>query len=52
MEIHQRHCQRQMGVLREHIFKKKSFHDVILSELLSEDWLAQKRYQRYIAIFE
>ncbi len=52
IKIHQRHGHRQVGIYRDHIFKNDQFHDVILSELLSEVWLAQKRYQRYIAIFE
>ena len=52
MKIHQMHGHRQVGVYRDHIFKNDQFHDVILSELLSEVWLAQKRYQQYIAIFE
>lgn len=43
---------RTVGIYRDHIFKKGLYYDVILIELLSEDWLKQKRYQRYIAEWE
>lgn len=52
LQIHKMHGFRQVGSYREHIFKGGRFHDVILIELLSESWLKEKRYQRYIAEFE
>lgn len=52
LQIHKMHGYRQVGIYRDHIFKNGRFHDVILIELLSESWLRQKRYQRYIGDFE
>ena len=49
LQMHKMHGFRQVGVYRDHIFKNGSFHDVVLIELLSETWLEQKRYQRYVA---
>jgi UDP-4-amino-4,6-dideoxy-N-acetyl-beta-L-altrosamine N-acetyltransferase len=49
LKMHEIHGFRQVGIYRDHILKNGRFHDVVLIELLSESWLKQKRYQRYIA---
>ena len=52
LKIHQMHGFRQVGVYKDHIFKNEQFYDIILIELLSEIWLEQKRYRRYVAAFD
>ncbi len=52
LKMHQMHGYREVGVYKDHIFKNDQFVDVILIELLSDDWLKQKRYQRYVANFQ
>jgi UDP-4-amino-4,6-dideoxy-N-acetyl-beta-L-altrosamine N-acetyltransferase len=42
----------KVGIYKDHIFKNDRFHDVILIELLSEDWLQRKRYKQYIETFD
>jgi len=49
LQMHKMHGFREVGIYRDHIFKNGRFHDVVLIELLSESWLKQTRYQRYIA---
>ena len=48
LQMHKLHGFRQVGVYRDHVLKNGRFHDVVLIELLSESWLRQKRYQRYV----
>ncbi len=52
LKLHALHGFRQVGVYRDHVFRDRRFHDVVLIELLAESWLAQKRYQRDLAHFE
>lgn len=51
LKIHTMHGFREVGIWHDHVSKGGSFHDVILIELLSEVWLKQKKYERYIAQF-
>ncbi|MCK8489034.1 UDP-4-amino-4,6-dideoxy-N-acetyl-beta-L-altrosamine N-acetyltransferase [Paenibacillus sp. MBLB2552] len=44
---------RQVGVLKEHVYKYNKFHDVYLLEMLDSDWINLKnRYGNCIAEFE
>ncbi|MBF0594170.1 MAG: UDP-4-amino-4,6-dideoxy-N-acetyl-beta-L-altrosamine N-acetyltransferase [Candidatus Omnitrophica bacterium] len=49
LKMHALHGFREVGVYHEHVYKDGRFHDVVLIELLAEDWLKQKRYQGYVA---
>lgn len=51
LQIHKMHGYCQVGIYHDHVFKNGRFHDAVLIELLSEIWLKQKRYERYIAEF-
>ena len=52
LRLHAMHGYRQVGTLRQHIWKNGSFLDMVMVELLAETWLAQQRYRRYVAEFE
>lgn len=52
LRMHALHGYRQVGTLRQHVMKRGQFVDMILIELLAEDWLAQERFARYVAVFE
>ena len=52
LEMHKIHGFRFVGTYKDHIFKYGKFHDVVLIELLSEVWLKQKKYDRYVSEFE
>lgn len=52
LRMHAMHGYRQVGTLREHILKSGKFLDMVIVELLAEDWLAQPKYRRYVAEFE
>lgn len=51
LRMHAMHGYRQVGTLREHIFKDGRFMDMVVIELLASTWLAQPRYRRYVAEF-
>ena len=52
LKMHEMLGYRRVGVFRDHIRKEDGWHDVVLFELLREDWLAQaKRFGRYVAPF-
>ncbi len=51
LQMLQMHGFRIVGTYHEHIYKNGHYFDVIIIELLSELWLKQKRYKRYIADF-
>lgn len=46
------HGYRMVGVYKDHILKNGSYADLILLELLKEDWLKQNKFQKYICDFE
>jgi UDP-4-amino-4,6-dideoxy-N-acetyl-beta-L-altrosamine N-acetyltransferase len=46
------HGFRKVGTYKDHIFKNGRFYDVMLIELLSDNWLQQKRYHRYVTTFD
>jgi UDP-4-amino-4,6-dideoxy-N-acetyl-beta-L-altrosamine N-acetyltransferase len=52
LKMHEIHGFRQVEIYRDHIVKNGCLHDLVLVELLSQSWLKQKRYQRYIAEME
>lgn len=52
LKIHAMHGFREVGTYREHLFKDGCFHDIVLIELLSEDWLQKKKFEKYVASFE
>jgi UDP-4-amino-4,6-dideoxy-N-acetyl-beta-L-altrosamine N-acetyltransferase len=52
LRVHEMLGYRRVGTLRDHIRKNDGWHDVVLWEMLREDWLAQaKRFGRYVAQF-
>lgn len=51
LKMHALHGFREVGVFKEHLFKNGTFNDLILIELLSENWLQQKKYARYTEKF-
>lgn len=52
LKMHEMLGYRRVGVLRDHIHKDDGWHDVVLWELLREDWVAQeRRFGRYVAPF-
>jgi len=46
------HGYRMVGVYKDHILKKGLFVDLNLLELLKEDWLKLKKFQKYVCEFE
>ena len=52
LKMHKLHGFREVGVYRDHFKKKGQFLDAVLIELLSEDWLKQKKYERFVPRFE
>lgn len=52
LRMHAMHGYRQVGTLRKHIVKRGQFLDMVLVELLAEEWLSQPQYRRYVAKFE
>jgi UDP-4-amino-4,6-dideoxy-N-acetyl-beta-L-altrosamine N-acetyltransferase len=52
LAIHLRHGYREVGRYVDHLVRDGGFVDVVLVELLEDDWRAQRRYQRYEAEFE
>jgi UDP-4-amino-4,6-dideoxy-N-acetyl-beta-L-altrosamine N-acetyltransferase len=52
LKIHTMQGYRHVGTFKNHIFKNGHYVDVHLVELMRDDWLLQKRYQRYEAEFE
>jgi RimJ/RimL family protein N-acetyltransferase len=52
LEIHTKHGFRTVGVLKDHVTKEKMGQDVVVIELLAEEWLRNPRYESYTAIFE
>ncbi len=52
MKLHLLNGYRQVGVLKEHIYKYERFHDVFLFELLDSEWAEKgRRYQKCLANF-
>ena len=44
---------REVGVYKQHYYKNGCYHDVLMMELLAENWNAQNnRFDKYIGIFE
>ena len=46
------HGYRMVGVYKDHIYKNGSYVDLNLLELLKEDWLKLKKFQKYVCEFE
>lgn len=52
IKLHALYGFRKVGILKQHVFKYDKYHDVIIFELLKENWLqANGRYKHYIADF-
>jgi UDP-4-amino-4,6-dideoxy-N-acetyl-beta-L-altrosamine N-acetyltransferase len=52
LKLHEMLGYRRVGVYRDHVGKDDGWHDVVLWELLREDWLSQaRRFGRYVAAF-
>ena len=51
LKMHQIHGYREVGNYRDHLYKNGQYYDVILIELLAEDWGKLKKYQRCVAEF-
>ena len=44
---------REVGVFKQHYYKNGCYYDVLMMELLAEDWNAQNnRFDKYIGIFK
>ncbi|WP_341279852.1 UDP-4-amino-4,6-dideoxy-N-acetyl-beta-L-altrosamine N-acetyltransferase [Paenibacillus sp. FSL H8-0537] len=52
MKIHKLHGYREVGILKEHIFKYGRFHDVHVMELMKEAWAAKSKPKKYADSFE
>ncbi len=52
IQLNKMHGCREVGVYKEHIYKRGQFHDVMLMELLKEDWLKLNKFKKYISEFE
>lgn len=52
IKLNKLHGCREVGIYKEHIYKYGQFHDVMLMELLKEDWLQLHRYTKYRSVFE
>lgn len=52
IKLNKLHGWREVGVYREHIYKNGKFYDLVLMELLKEDWEKNKKAQKYIGNFE
>lgn len=52
IKLNKIHGCREVGVYKDHIYKNNQFHDIILMELLKVDWIALKKYRKYISKFE
>ena len=52
LKIHMIQGYRHVGIYKNHIMKNGHYVDVHLVELMRDDWLLQKRYERYEAEFE
>jgi len=50
--LNKMHGCREVGTFKEHIFKKGVFHDLVVMELLKDEWLTFTKYQKYISEFE
>jgi UDP-4-amino-4,6-dideoxy-N-acetyl-beta-L-altrosamine N-acetyltransferase len=51
--IHLKHGCREVGVLKEHIYKNGKFHDVYIYEMLAANWKDQlHKYRKFQARFE
>jgi UDP-4-amino-4,6-dideoxy-N-acetyl-beta-L-altrosamine N-acetyltransferase len=52
LKLHEMLGYRRVGVYRDHVGKDDGWHDVVLWELLREDWVSQaRRFGRYVAAF-
>lgn len=52
LRMHRMHGYREVGTYRQHVVKNGQLLDIVAVELLAETWLAQPRYDRYVAEFE
>ena len=51
LKIHMMHGYRNVGTYKDHLIVNGSFQDVMVIELLSDEWFLKKRYKHYIAEF-
>jgi UDP-4-amino-4,6-dideoxy-N-acetyl-beta-L-altrosamine N-acetyltransferase len=49
LKLHDYHGYQRVGVWREHVYKNGRYHNIINVELMSVDWLKQKKYRKYVA---
>lgn len=52
VKLNKMHGCREVGVYHEHILKNGVFHDLILMELLKEEWMTLNKFHKYISEFE
>lgn len=52
VKLNKMHGCREVGTYYDHVYKNSRFHDVVLMELLKEDWRENKRNFKYKANFE
>jgi UDP-4-amino-4,6-dideoxy-N-acetyl-beta-L-altrosamine N-acetyltransferase len=49
LKIHEIHGYRQIGYYEKHILKNNEYIDIILVELMAENWLSKKKFASYEA---
>jgi len=52
IKLNKVHGCRKVGILYDHVYKNGKFHDIVLMELLKEDWEKNKRNHQYKTKFE
>lgn len=52
IKLNKLHGCREVGIYKDHIYKRERFHDVMMMELLKCDWLTINKFKKYIAQFE
>lgn len=52
VKLNKMHGCREVGTFYDHVYKNGRFYDVVLMELLKEDWRQKKRNFKYKANFE
>lgn len=52
VKINKLHGCRQVGIYYDHVYKNGKYYDLVLMELLKEDWLKKEKNLKYKASFE
>lgn len=52
IKLNKIHGCREVGIYKEHIYKRGQFHDLMLMELLKSEWLKLNKFKKYLSEFE